>query len=59
MSPSVFKISPGINSYDWGKKGSASLAAQLATTSIPDFSIDEDKAYAEVRVFLKSLPTMH
>ncbi|KIR62532.1 mannose-6-phosphate isomerase [Cryptococcus bacillisporus CA1873] len=48
MSPSVFKIAPGINSYDWGKKGSASLAAQLATTSIPDFSIDENKTYAEL-----------
>lgn len=44
----VFKITPGIQSYDWGKKGSSSLAAQLATTCIENFSVDENKTYAEV-----------
>lgn len=48
-TPSVFKIIPGLQSYAWGKKGSSSLAAQLGTTSIPDFTIDDEKPYAEVR----------
>lgn len=47
--PPVFKIIPGIQSYDWGKKGSDSLAAQLAEEGIPGFQIDENKPYAEVR----------
>lgn len=47
-SPPVFKIAPGIQSYDWGKKGSSSLAAQLAEESVPDFQVDENKPYAEV-----------
>lgn len=45
----VFKIVPGLQSYAWGKKGSSSLAAQLGEKSIPDFSIDDEKPYAEVR----------
>lgn len=49
MSPPAFKIAPGANSYDWGKHGSSSLVAQLAQESVPDFVIDENKAYAEVR----------
>jgi len=48
MTLPVFKIAPGIQSYDWGKRGSSSLAAQLATESVPDFEIDENKTYAEV-----------
>ncbi|KAL7420947.1 Mannose-6-phosphate isomerase [Cryptotrichosporon argae] len=44
----VFKVAPGIQSYDWGKRGSASLAAQLAAESVPDFEVDEDKTYAEL-----------
>lgn len=49
-APPVFKIAPGIQSYDWGKKGSSSLAAQLAEESVPDFILDENKPYAEVGV---------
>ncbi|KAL1412490.1 Mannose-6-phosphate isomerase [Vanrija albida] len=48
MSPPVFKIAPGIQAYDWGKKGASSLAAQLAVESVPDFEIDEAKSYAEL-----------
>ena len=48
MPSAVFKLSPGIQSYAWGKKGSASLAAQLAQVSVEGFGIDEDKTYAEV-----------
>lgn len=52
MSAPVFKIAPGIQSYDWGKKGSSSLAAQFAEESIPNFEVDEQKHYAEVGVVL-------
>ncbi|WVQ95431.1 mannose-6-phosphate isomerase, class I [Kwoniella sp. CBS 9459] len=44
----LFKIHPGVQSYDWGKKGSASLAAQLGEVSVDGFQIDEDKTYAEL-----------
>lgn len=48
-APPVFKIAPGIQAYDWGKKGHSSLAAQFALESVPDFEIDEGRSYAEVR----------
>ncbi|OCF45602.1 mannose-6-phosphate isomerase, class I [Kwoniella heveanensis CBS 569] len=44
----LFKIHPGVQSYDWGKKGSASLAAQLGEVSVDRFQIEEDKTYAEL-----------
>lgn len=46
-SSSVFKIIPGIQSYDWGKVGKLSKAAAFAEVSIPGFQV-EDKPYAEV-----------
>jgi hypothetical protein len=48
MTLPILKLAPGCQSYDWGKKGEASLAAQLASQSIPDFKVDEKKTYAEV-----------
>ena len=46
----VFALAAGIQSYDWGKKGSSSKAAQYAHASgLPGFAIDEEKPYAEVR----------
>ncbi|OCF54616.1 mannose-6-phosphate isomerase [Kwoniella mangroviensis CBS 10435] len=48
MSPTLFKLSPGVQSYDWGKKGSASLAAQFGNTCVEGFQIDENKTYAEL-----------
>ncbi|RSH81318.1 Mannose-6-phosphate isomerase [Apiotrichum porosum] len=48
ISRPVFKLAPGIQSYDWGKPGSSSLAAQLARESVPDFEVDENKKYAEL-----------
>jgi hypothetical protein len=48
MSAPVFKLVPGCQSYDWGKRGQASLAAQLASKSVPGFKVDESKPYAEV-----------
>ncbi|TIA97260.1 hypothetical protein E3P96_03435 [Wallemia ichthyophaga] len=46
-SSSVFKIIPGIQSYDWGKVGKLSKAAAFAEVSIPGFQV-EDKPYAEL-----------
>ncbi|RSH87157.1 Mannose-6-phosphate isomerase [Saitozyma podzolica] len=48
MSAPVFKLVPGCQSYDWGKRGQASLAAQLASKSVPGFKVDESKPYAEL-----------
>lgn len=49
-SMSVFKISPTVQPYSWGKQGSSSKVAQLASASeIPGFVLEEGKAYAEVR----------
>jgi len=47
--PSVFKIIPTTQRYDWGKPGSKSKVAQLAVASkLPGFQLDEDAPYAEV-----------
>jgi mannose-6-phosphate isomerase len=46
----LLQLSPGIQSYDWGKKGSDSLAAQLGKVSVKGFEVDEEKPYAEVRL---------
>ena len=45
----IFKITPGVQSYDWGKIGSTSLAAQFGERCIEDFTTDDSKPYAEVR----------
>ncbi|KAJ9110640.1 hypothetical protein QFC19_001469 [Naganishia cerealis] len=44
----LLRLSPGVQSYDWGKKGSDSLAAQLAAVCVEQFQVDEDKPYAEL-----------
>lgn len=46
---SVFPIVAGTQSYDWGRVGLDSKAAQYALNSIPDFKLEETKPYAEVR----------
>ncbi|KAG1811744.1 mannose-6-phosphate isomerase [Suillus subaureus] len=49
MTEQVFRLIPATQNYPWGKKGSNSLAAQLADgAGIPDFKIDESKPYAEI-----------
>lgn len=48
MSPPVFQIIAGTQSYDWGKLGRSSKVAQFASKSVPNFEIDENKPYAEV-----------
>ena len=44
---SVFKLIPGVQSYDWGKIGEDSVVAQYASVS-SGFSLDQEKPYAEV-----------
>ncbi|KAF2643947.1 mannose-6-phosphate isomeras-like protein [Massarina eburnea CBS 473.64] len=38
----------GVNSYDWGKIGNTSAAAKFAAATGSDFSIAEEKPYAEL-----------
>ena len=51
---SMFKLVPGIQSYDWGKLGENSKAAKFAQVSIPNFVIENDKPYAEVSLNTKA-----
>lgn len=44
----IFAITPGVQSYEWGKQGSDSLTAQLAQVCVEGFEVDDDKTYAEV-----------
>lgn len=49
MQVPLIRLQCGVNTYDWGKKGSDSAAARFATaTPAPDFSVQEDQPYAEV-----------
>ncbi|EXJ90847.1 mannose-6-phosphate isomerase [Capronia coronata CBS 617.96] len=49
MQVPLFRLQCGCNSYDWGKKGKESAAARYAaTTPSDDFTIKEDKPYAEL-----------
>ncbi|KIL62126.1 hypothetical protein M378DRAFT_187424 [Amanita muscaria Koide BX008] len=45
----VFKITPTIQQYDWGKVGKSSKVAQLAESSnLPGFTVKEAQPYAEL-----------
>lgn len=46
----LIQLQCGVNSYEWGKKGNSSRAAQFAAASLPenDFKIEDEKPYAEV-----------
>ncbi|KZO93783.1 mannos-6-phosphate isomerase [Calocera viscosa TUFC12733] len=46
MTTKVFQLQAGVQSYDWGKLGSASKAAEFAATT--GFQVDESKPYAEL-----------
>lgn len=54
MQVPLIRLQCGVNSYDWGKKGSSSAAAKFAAaTPSADLTIKNDQPYAEVcRVFL-------
>ncbi|THH16926.1 hypothetical protein EW146_g3799 [Bondarzewia mesenterica] len=47
--PPVFKITPTVQQYDWGKLGLSSKVAQFAKAAgLPDFSVDDNAPYAEL-----------
>ncbi|KAG4420598.1 Mannose-6-phosphate isomerase [Cadophora malorum] len=49
MQVPLIRLQCGVNSYDWGKVGKESAAAKFAAaTPANDFSIQEDKPYAEL-----------
>ncbi|KAH7351336.1 mannose-6-phosphate isomerase [Rhexocercosporidium sp. MPI-PUGE-AT-0058] len=49
MQVPLIRLQCGVNSYDWGKVGKDSAAAKFAAaTPADDFSIQEDKPYAEL-----------
>jgi mannose-6-phosphate isomerase len=54
MVKKIHRLRCSCNSYDWGKKGSASLAARLAAKS--GFAVDESKPYAEM--WMGTYPTL-
>ncbi|KAF4506477.1 hypothetical protein G6O67_006559 [Ophiocordyceps sinensis] len=49
MQVPLFRLGCGVNSYEWGKKGSDSAAARFAAATPKEpLSIDPDKPYAEL-----------
>ncbi|KAK5651682.1 hypothetical protein OQA88_11748 [Cercophora sp. LCS_1] len=49
MQVPLIRLQCGVNSYDWGKKGQTSAAARFAAaTASDDFSIQDDRPYAEL-----------
>lgn len=47
----LLRLQCGVNSYEWGKKGSDSAAARFAAaTPSSDLDIQADKPYAEVGI---------
>jgi len=49
----VFKITPTVQQYDWGKLGPSSKVAVFAQSAgLSDFRVDETKPYAEVCVYV-------
>ncbi|KAF2251232.1 mannose-6-phosphate isomeras-like protein [Trematosphaeria pertusa] len=49
MQVPLIRLQCGVNSYDWGKIGKSSAAAKFAAaTASSDFSIQEEKPYAEL-----------
>ncbi|THX77154.1 mannose-6-phosphate isomerase [Aureobasidium pullulans] len=44
----LIRLQCGCNSYEWGKVGKQSAAARFASATPSDFSIEEEKPYAEL-----------
>jgi mannose-6-phosphate isomerase len=62
MQVPLIQLQCGVNSYEWGKKGTESAAAKFAAaTPSTDFSIQEEKPYAEAsfREIHFSLPDLY
>ena len=48
-NPPFLVLSPALQTYAWGKKGSRSEACRLKAFGDNDFEVDEHQTYAEVR----------
>ncbi|EAT81944.2 hypothetical protein SNOG_10550 [Parastagonospora nodorum SN15] len=48
MRNPLIRLECGVNSYDWGKVGKTSAAAKFHAATASDFSIEEEKPYAEL-----------
>lgn len=48
MRNPLIRLQCGVNSYEWGKVGKDSAAAKFAAATPSDFSIQEEKPYAEL-----------
>jgi len=48
MQVPLLRLQCGCNSYEWGKVGSKSSAARFAAATASDFTIQDDKPYAEL-----------
>ncbi|OAK95519.1 mannose-6-phosphate isomeras-like protein [Phaeosphaeriaceae sp. SRC1lsM3a] len=48
MRNPLIRLECGVNSYDWGKVGKSSAAAKFHAATASDFSIQEEKPYAEL-----------
>ncbi|KAH7068125.1 mannose-6-phosphate isomeras-like protein [Paraphoma chrysanthemicola] len=48
MRNPLIRLECGVNSYDWGKIGQTSAAAKFLAATASDFSIQEEKPYAEL-----------
>jgi mannose-6-phosphate isomerase len=48
MQIPLIRLQCGVNSYDWGKIGKESAAARFGAATSSEFSIQEEKPYAEV-----------
>jgi len=48
MQVPLLRLQCGCNSYEWGKIGSKSSAARFAAATASDFTVQEDKPYAEL-----------
>lgn len=58
MLPTVFKIVPTTQQYDWGKKGRDSTVAQLSQAyEAQGFNIVDGSPYAEVRLLSNLIMT--
>ncbi|CAE7032932.1 hypothetical protein PTNB73_04952 [Pyrenophora teres f. teres] len=48
MRNPLIRLECGVNSYDWGKVGKDSAAAKFHAATASEFSIEEEKPYAEL-----------
>lgn len=53
---SIVRLKTSLQTYDWGKQGSESLVARLASAAVgSDFELDENTNYAEVSANVRAL----